>query len=353
VIKLNKKEANFMAEDINNEVSQEELDALLGGQQQIETMEQVTMSPVKDLSGEERQALSTVLAPAMQAAMTSLSTILNKQVDISTPEVETVNPNNVVIDIPGSAIAVEVDYSGGITGHTYLIFLKEQGTLIADIMMGGDGKTPPKEINDLYLGALGEALGQMIDSSAASISHTLGKTVTASQPKIKIVDFASEQVDLPILKHQKVVKVKYNLKLGDLSSGNLIQLMPVDIAKPIVDNILGKKRGETMNAEISPTFVSGVSPVQFASLKSTGGPAIPGNIRLIMDVPMDVTVELGRKKMSVREILDLGVGSIVELDRMTGESVDILANGKLVAKGGVVVIDDTFGVRVTAIIALP
>ncbi|MEK7814222.1 MAG: FliM/FliN family flagellar motor switch protein, partial [Candidatus Desantisbacteria bacterium] len=315
-----------MAEDINNEVSQEELDALLGGQQQIETIEQVPMSSVKDLSGEERQALSTVFAPAMQAAMTSLSTILNKQVDISTPEVETVEPNKVAIDIPGLAIAVEVDYSGGITGHTYLIFLKEQGTLIADIMMGGDGKTPPGEINDLYLGALGEALGQMIDSSATSISHTLGKTVTASQPKIKIVNFASEQVDLPILKHPKVVKVKYNLKLGDLSSGNLVQLMPVDIAKPIVDNILGE-RGETMNAEISPTFVSGVSPVQFASLKSTGGPAIPGNIRLIMDVPMDVTVELGRKKMSVREILDLGVGSIVELERMTGESVDILANG--------------------------
>ncbi|MBI4778614.1 flagellar motor switch protein FliN, partial [Candidatus Desantisbacteria bacterium] len=262
----------------------------------------------------------------------------------------------ITLDIPGPAIAVEVDYSGGITGHTYLIFLKEQGTLIADIMLGGDGKAPPKEINDLYLGALGEALGQMIDSSASSISHTMGKTVTASQPKIKIVNFASEQVDLPILKHQKVVKVKYNLKLGDLSSGNLVQLMPVDIAKPIVDNILGEKgekRGETVNAEISPTFVSGVSPVQFASLKSTGGPAIPGNIRLIMDVPMDVTVELGRKKMSVREILDLGVGSIVELDRMAGESVDILANGKLVAKGGVVVIDDTFGVRVTEIIALP
>ena len=341
-----------MAEDINNEVSQEELDALLGGQQQIETIEQVPMSSVKDLSGEEREALSTVLAPAMQAAMTSLSTILNKQVDISTPEVETVEPNKATIGIPGSAIAVEVDYSGGITGHTYLIFLKEQGTLIADIMMGGDGKTPPSEINDLYLGALGEALGQMIDSSAASISHTLGKTVTASQPKIKIVNFASEQVDLPILKHPKVVKVKYNLKLGDLSSGNLVQLMPVDIAKPIVDNILGE-RGETMNAEISPTFVSGVSPVQFASLKSTGGPAIPGNIRLIMDVPMDVTVELGRKKMSVREILDLGVGSIVELERMTGESVDILANGKLVAKGGIVVIDDTFGVRVTEVIAVP
>ncbi|MBU0700429.1 flagellar motor switch protein FliN [bacterium] len=345
-----------MADDINNEVSQEELDALLGGgQQQIGTMESMPSFPVKDLSGEERKALSDVLAPAMQAAMTSLSTILNKQVDISTPEVETVDPDQVSLDIPGSAIAVEVDYSGGITGHTYLIFLKEQGTLIADIMMGGDGKTPPKEINDLYLGALGEALGQMIDSSAASISHTLGKTVTAAQPKIKIVNFASEQVDLPILKHQKVVKVKYNLKLGDLSSGNLIQLMPVDIAKPIVDNILSGKKtgGETVNAEISPTFVSGVSPVQFASLKSTGGPTIPGNIRLIMDVPMDVTVELGRKKMSVREILDLGVGSIVELDRMTGESVDILANGKLVAKGGVVVIDDTFGVRVTEIIALP
>jgi len=132
-----------MAENMNSEVSQEELDALLGGQQQMEPMQPVeTTKPVKDLSGEEKKVLSTVLAPAMQAAITSLSTILNKQVDISAPEVETVTPDKVAFDIPGSAIAVEVEYSGGIKGHTYLIFLKEQGTLIADIMMGGDGTAP-------------------------------------------------------------------------------------------------------------------------------------------------------------------------------------------------------------------
>jgi flagellar motor switch protein FliN/FliY len=130
----------------------------------------------------------------------------------------------------------------------------------------------------------------------------------------------------------------------------------MDIAKPIVANVSEKKTGgdKTVNAEISPTFESGVHPVQFSALKpSSEGPALPGNVKIIMDIPMEVTVELGRKKMTVREVLDLGVGSIVELDRVAGESVDILANGKLVARGGVVVIDDTFGVRITEIVAPP
>lgn len=76
----------------------------------------------------------------------------------------------------------------------------------------------------------------------------------------------------------------------------------------------------------------------------------PQNLNMVMDIPLEISVELGRKRMSIRQILDLGSGSIVELDKIAGEPVDLLVNGRLVARGEVVVIEDNFGVRITEII---
>ena len=74
------------------------------------------------------------------------------------------------------------------------------------------------------------------------------------------------------------------------------------------------------------------------------------NIGLIMDVPLEVTVELGRTNKTIKEILDFSPGTIIELNKLAGEAIDLLVNGKYVAKGEVVVIEDNFGIRITAII---
>ena len=87
-----------------------------------------------------------------------------------------------------------------------------------------------------------------------------------------------------------------------------------------------------------PNFVQGVSSAE------------QGNISLIMDVFMEMTVELGRTKKTIKDILGLGEGTIIELDKLAGEPVDILVNHKPIAKGEVVVIDENFGVRVTEIL---
>ncbi|MEW6097347.1 MAG: flagellar motor switch protein FliN [bacterium] len=321
-----------------NELSQEELEALLGEEMEEE-------APVSGLTIEEGGVLKDVSGTSMNAAATALSTILNKQVTIADPEVNEVSPAKITQDIPGAAIVVEVEYSGGLKGPTYVVFLKEHGARIADLMMGGDGTSPPEEINDLYLGALGEALGQMTDSFASSLSSSLGKTITAAQPKIKIVDFKKGiPTDLPVFKENKVVKIVYNLTLGDLSEGKLVQLLPQSIAKPIVSAVLGEAKPK------APAFAPGIHPVQFAKLKPTEVTQLPANLKLLMDVPMNVSVEIGRRKMTLKNILDLGPGSVVELEKMANEPVDILVNSKLIAKGGVVVIDDNFGVRITDII---
>lgn len=84
-----------------------------------------------------------------------------------------------------------------------------------------------------------------------------------------------------------------------------------------------------------------------------GSHAESGNISLLMDVTMEVTVELGRAKKQIKEILSMGEGTIIALDKLAGEAVDILVNHKLIAKGEVVVIDENFGVRVTEIVSNP
>lgn len=328
---------------VGNELSQEELEALLGGDTESEEISE------SELTTEEGSVLKDISGTSMNAAAMALSTILNRQVTIAEPKINEVSPDKVTEDIPGAAIVVEVEYSGGIKGPTYVVFLKEHGARIADLMMGGDGISPPEEINDLYLGALGEALGQMTDSSAASLSSSLGKTVTSSSPKIRIVDFKKGiPDDLPVFKENKVVKIDYNLTLGDLSQGKLVQLLPQSIAKPIITSVMG----ETLKSKqvSASAFAPGVHPVQFAKLKPTEVGQLPANLKLLMDVPMNVSVEIGRKKMTLKNILDLGSGSVVELEKMANEPVDILVNGKLIAKGGVVVIDDSFGVRITDII---
>ncbi len=96
-----------------------------------------------------------------------------------------------------------------------------------------------------------------------------------------------------------------------------------------------------------------IQPAQFQTLtndQSSCGSGGQENIGLIKDVPLEVTVELGRTTKSISEILDFAPGTIIELDRIAGEPIDVLVNGKFVAKGEVVVIEESFGVRITEII---
>lgn len=93
-----------------------------------------------------------------------------------------------------------------------------------------------------------------------------------------------------------------------------------------------------------------VQPVQFAPLQSGQVSGQPTNLGLILDVPLQVSVELGKAKKTIKEILEMGPGSVIELDRLAGEPVDMIVNGKLIAKCEVVVINETFGIRITDIV---
>jgi flagellar motor switch protein FliN/FliY len=110
----------------------------------------------------------------------------------------------------------------------------------------------------------------------------------------------------------------------------------------------GRDAASNMGGGMRPT---NVQSVQYPSFMPQTNPHEQGNIGLIMDVYMEMTVELGRTRKLIREILNMGEGTIIELDKLAGEPVDILVNHKLIAKGEVVVIDENFGVRVTEIVS--
>lgn len=365
-------------------LSQEELDALLKGE----------LAPAGQelLSEVEYDALGEIGNISMGSAATTLSILLGKRVSITTPKVGVSSLNEIQNDRPLPFLVVEVGYTHGVNG-TNLLAIKEQDALIiADLMMGNDGTTPPTELNELYMSAVGEAMNQMMGSVATSMSTLFKQKVDISPPKANLIHFAShDPLTSTLTPTESVVKVAFRMEVEDLIDSEIMQILPLQVAKTLVGNLMGHMAEEPAAPAPAAPPVSAPVPaqppapvaaapapgyyapppqqpvyqqppaqqqppvpvqaVQFAPLVPGSMPSVDTNIGLIMDVPLQVTVELGRTKKLIREILELSPGSVLELDKLAGEPVDILVNGKLIAKGEVVVIDENFGVRITDIVS--
>ncbi|HWR43157.1 flagellar motor switch phosphatase FliY [Sporomusa sp.] len=357
-------------------LSQEEIDALLRG-------EPVAASPSpagSDLSDIEKDALGEIGNISMGTAATTLSVLLGRRVSITTPKVSISNLNEIKRQYPLPYLVIEVGYTHGLLGTNILAMREQDALIIADLMMGGDGTNPPSELNELYMSAVSESMNQMMGSTATSISTIFKKKVDIAPPKVNLLDFAlNPDVTNIISGDDALVRVSFRMEVEDLIDSELMQIMPLNVAKEMVENLMSAVQPAASPppppASPSPKPVAvapqpasayaqpapqpkqqpvqnvAVQPVQFAPLKPAGIPGTDANIGLIMDVPLQITVELGRTRKLIRDILELTPGSVVELDKLAGEPVDILVNGKLIAKGEVVVIDENFGVRITDIVS--
>ncbi|MEW5766759.1 MAG: flagellar motor switch protein FliN [bacterium] len=307
----------------------EEIEALLGAGEE----EGKAVPSEKGLSQDEIKVISGVMGKAMEACGSVLSTTLGRKASITNPEIVVEAVEFLRESFPSPAIIVESEYIQGIRGETVIILPKNIGAIIADLMMGGDGSSPPEEINELYLGAVNEVLRQMMSAGVGTFATTLNKGVEMSSLRVNVV--APRDITLSLFKRDIVVRIVCRLSISGFEADSFIQLISFDLAKAIVAAYRESK---------------GVHPVQFVPL-GPGAPGAEGNIGLLTDVPVTGAVELGRTEMHIKDILSLGPGSIVELDREAGEPVDLLINGKLIAKGEVVVIDDDFGIKITEIIS--
>ena len=366
-------------------LSQEEIDALLKNDAN-------TASPaMPELSHIEKDALGEIGNISMGSAATTLSILLNRRVSITTPVVSISSLNKIKEEYPLPYLVIEVGYTKGLFG-TNLLAIKEQDALIiADLMMGGNGSTPPTELNELYMSAVREAMNQMMGSNATSMSTMFKKKIDIAPPQVNLIDFATNpKVSSIATGDDPLVRVSFKMEVENLIDSEIMQILSLDVAKELVDSLMNAvqppKEEAKQQAQVQPSPAAPlvqqpaatampqaaatrqpmsyaatqsqpqqppvtVQPVQFAPLKATNSVQTDNNIDLIKDVPLQVTVELGRTRKAIREILELGPGSVVELDKLAGESVDILVNGKLIAKGEVVVIDENFGVRVTEIVS--
>lgn len=343
-------------------LSQSEIDALLN-----QALLQVQPAPV--LEQMHGDALGEIGNTSMGSAATALSQIINQRVTITTPRVWVSTLRDLFNSFTVPYALVQVRYTEGLEGANLLVIRVSDAAIIADLMMGGDGTNPSSELNELALSALGEAMNQMIGSAATAMSSMFQRRVAISPPQVSQVHTGTDihDLEIPWDPDEQVAVVSFRMVIGELVDSEIMQVMPVGVAIEEVKLLLGDAASQP--AEQAPEEeiredkpqLEEAQPLESPSTPPTsisGPPAqppvtreLPRNIELILDVPLNVSVILGRTRRPIKEVLSLVPGSVVELDKLANEPVEVLVNGHLIAEGEVVVINENFGVQVKRIVS--
>ena len=373
-------------------LSQEEINALFSSNMDDDVE---TTSHSDLLSPEEKDAIGEISNISMGTSATTLSELVNKQkVDISTPKVSVITWSELVNSYDKPCIFIQIYYKEGLDGNNILILKEKDVKIIADLMMGGDGTNIEGELSELHLSAISEAMNQMMGSSSTSLSSMLETKVDISPPDASRVDLNTANAGniAPFLQGE-FVKVSFRMQIGTLVDSELMQLYPIEFAQSLYRKFVNSAEEQVAAATPAPAPQPAPAPApapapqpapapapqpvpvqqmpmmqqpvmmqpmvqdvnvaqaQFQPFVSMQSPLLQTeNIDLLLDVPLEVTVELGKTSKSIKEILDFAPGTVVELNRLAGEPIDVLVNGKYVAKGEVVVMGEAFGIRITDVI---
>ncbi|WP_192927324.1 flagellar motor switch phosphatase FliY [Clostridium beijerinckii] len=391
----------------NNFLSQEEINALLAGEDLASTGAESADTSAGDnkidteaISDIDKDLLGEIGNISMGSASTALYQLINQQVNITTPVVSVTTLKEIKEGFETPNIVLDIEYIAGIIGRNILIIKTLDGLVISNLMMGGDGNvTETHDLSEIEISAVSEAMNQMIGSAATSMATMFGRKVDISPPSAKIVVDGSIPISDAIPEDQPIVRVSFRMTIGDIVDSNIMQIFPIETAKNIVaimtgedkekevavsEPAKGNKEDAIVNKEIyeqpapvqqqpqqqyqpEPQYQQQYQQPQYEQPRmqqpvevhaATFEPLVPQNsvppiknIDLILDVPLDISVVLGRTKKSIQDILNLGTGSLIELDKLAEEPVEILVNGKQIALGEVVVVDENFGIRITNIVS--
>lgn len=363
-------------------LSQDEIDALLRGTSDNTSTSEVEAKE-EHLDSMESDALGEIGNISFGNSATALSTLLQQKVEITTPVVSEVRIEALRERYPTPHVALRVGYTEGIQGENVLVLTREDAAIISDLMLGGSGENvDPESLDEIRLSAVQEAMNQMMGAAATSLSTVFSKKIDISPPLVEVFDATMNQTIIDRLElWETMVLIEFNLKVGTLIDSTIVQIAPIQFGKQLVDELMkatGKAQTAPEPVKAQPQAETpkpqpqaqqqaqpvapqpnkqksmpevAVSQAEFMPLQSPASQeTAPANLGLLYDVPLNVTVELGRTKKSVREVLELSQGSIIELDKLAGEPVDIYVNQQRIARGEVVVIEENFGVRVTEII---
>ncbi len=372
-------------------LSQEEIDALLQGADDLASTSMINESGVSasaptpnGLSQSEKNALNEILSIEAESFSTTLTTILSKKVTFNNPVISEKRSDDLRKQFSADFVNIRLDFASGIVGDNLFLIKRPDASIIGNLMMNQGEENQPAEFDELYQSALGEAVSQMNGAFITNLTNKFGRQIRVNPPQIGVVT-APNKLYLPA--GESLIEVFFSLSIEGNQTSGFYQVFPMSTARDLMSMSAGSGAGAGRGASPQMSFqkptqdfgqqqmgggmggmggmgmgMSGMAPqqpavniqrVELPSLAQQAGlsPEQAQNINLLLDVPMQLTVELGRTRMLIKDILGLGEGSIIELDKLAGEPVDILVNNKLIAKGEVVVIDENFGVRVTDIIS--
>ena len=366
-------------------LSQSEIESLLGD---TNTGEDTSNEDI--INNIEKDTIGEIGNISMGTAATTLSTLLNKKVIITTPKVEMTNSKTLASQHPLPFVAVDVSYREGLEGSNLLLVKTDDVKIITDLMMGKEEIDLERQLTDLDLSAISEAMNQMMGSSATSLSEIFMKKIDIEPPKSYEITVNEGRETLDVLRSDEpIIKVSFKMEVEDLIDSELMQLLPLSFGQDMVRNLLGDNATEyeveeileaaneisqTLGEEKNNTIIESNSEVkhdkierravrkeatekeavmiskpQFETFDTIENFGYNETIDLVGDIPIEITVELGRTTKKIGEILEYGPGTVLELDKLVGEPLNLYANGKYIAKGEVVVIDDNFGIRITDI----
>jgi len=362
-------------------LSQDEIDALLAGVDStgLGSSGGAPASSMASSGGSEddRKAFQDFLQANVGAESSNLAMMTGAPVVLKEPQVSFTNRDALLSQLPDTVTVVKADFSSGFPGEHIFIMPEETARNLASLM----NKEDNIKMDEMAMSVIGEVVSQLVGTQITDLTKkTNNKSIAVIAPEAVNVKKAAAAIP-----GGNFLSASYQLELGDGASHQIWEIYGSSVASDIARALTGGSQsmssmggmdmgagmsmsqmpsggmnmggmggmnmggmGMGMSALGSPT---NVQSVQFPNLMQHAGPQEAGNISLIMDVFMEMTVELGRTRKLIKEILSMGEGTIIELDKLAGEPVDILVNHKLIAKGEVVVIDENFGVRVTEIVS--
>lgn len=352
---------------MSDKLTQEEIDALMSGN--AAPSEEI----VEELTQDEKDIIGEVGNISMSQAATTLSALLNKEVKITTPRVTQSTLGEILSESDYPKVVTSIDFKYGLDGSNMLMIDVPDAIIIADLMMGNDGTdVADNEFGELELSAVGEAMNQMIGTASTAMATMFGRTIDIQPPKVEVLE-KGQSGNHEGRDDERIVSISFDLNVEGLINSRIAQLYTEDTVREINKIMLSDTAETLANREVpvkeepavsepapaptpAPTPQAPVEKVQvqtpdFQELTDQGISDVPRNLDLIMDVPLEFTVVLGKSRRTIKDILSLGAGSVVELDKMTDEPLEILVNGKLVAEGEVVVINESFGIRITNIMS--
>lgn len=414
------------------------------------------------LSNLELDTIGEVMNISMGAAATAISSMLDRQVNITTPKIRQETLKTIDCSELEPAIIVKIRYVEGIDGVNVIILRRKDMQLILNLLMGNDENDLDEnfEFDEMSMSAACEVMNQMMGASATALSEVLGMSINISTPESMLADSISDayasfdDVDVD----DEVVAISFELDISKVLNTTFTSFMPTAMAKKIAGQVMKDLPVEEMGHQTAPAAAAApaqpqpepaaapapqaaaqepvmaqqapVQPAQpqqqvpmqqampqqmpgqmgmpqqmagmaqqmpgqmgmpqqmpwpgqypgmyggypmypqqpqmqpapsavnvkkaefpaFTSSNGVVGGLADSNFGLLMNIPLEVSVVIGKTRRKIKDIINWGQGAVVELDKQTGAPAEIIVNGQLLAYGDVVVIDDNFGIRVTEIV---